>query len=123
VSKLEDTLMRQIEFMSIPKPETEYRFALHHVGPGKELRKRIAVAGLKDWRFDFAWPDHRLAVEVEGGSWVGGRHTRGVGFREDCHKYHHAMRLGWTVYRCEESLIRCGHAVALIEKLLQGAGQ
>jgi len=121
VSKLESTLAHQMRAMKIPVPETEYRFALHHVGAGKEIRKRLAAAGLKDWRFDFAWPDRKLAVEVEGGSFVGGRHTRGVGFREDCHKYHHAMRLGWTVYRCEGTLIRTGYAVALVEKLLQAS--
>jgi very-short-patch-repair endonuclease len=118
-------LMGQIVAMKLPTPETEYRFALHHVGPGKDLRKRIQDAGLKDWRFDFAWPVHRLAVEVEGGAFLrgGGRHNRGVGFREDAHKYHHAMRLGWTVYRCEGSLIRGGHAVALVEKLLHARDQ
>jgi len=119
VSKLEAELAQQIRVLKLPTPETEYRFAMHYVGMGKELRKRIQAAGLKDWRFDFAWPDHMLAVEVEGGTFVGGRHTRGVGFRDDCHKYHHAMRLGWTVYRCEGTLIRMGLAVALIERLLQ----
>lgn len=115
MSKLEAMLAQQIRVLKLPEPETEYRFAKHHVGAGKDFRKRLFAAGLKDWRFDFAWPDYKLAVEVEGGSFVNGRHTRGVGFREDCHKYHHAMLLGWTVYRCEETLIRTGKAVNFIE--------
>ena len=32
------------------------------------------------WRFDYAWPDRRLALEVEGGTWTGGRHVRGRGY-------------------------------------------
>jgi len=104
--------------MKISAPETEYRFCAHHVGGGVGIRKRLKAAGLKDWRFDFAWPDKRLACEVEGGGFVGGRHTRGAGFREDCHKYHHAMRLGWTVYRYEESLIKSGDAARLFAQLL-----
>lgn len=115
MSRLEQLLEQQIRLLKLPAPETEYRFAYHHVGPGKDIRKRLAAAGLKDYRFDFAWPSHKLAVEVEGGSFVNGRHTRGVGFRDDCHKYHAAMMLGWTVYRCEETLIRKGKAVEFIE--------
>lgn len=77
-------------------------------------------AGLRDWRFDFAWPERMLAVEVEGGAFKEGRHTRGAGFTQDCQKYHHAMRLGWAVYRCEGKLIASGDAVQLIKKLLGG---
>lgn len=120
MSHLEQNLLRQMVARKLPAPQQEYRFALHHIGEGKHIRKRLKAAGLKDWRFDFAWPAWRLACEVEGGSFSGGRHTRGAGFREDCHKYHHAMRLGWTVYRCEASLVKSGDAAALLEQLLRG---
>ena len=30
------------------------------------------------FRFDFAWADKMLGVEIEGGVFSGGRHTRGV---------------------------------------------
>jgi hypothetical protein len=33
-------------------------------------------------------------------------------------KYHHALRLGWTVYRCDGELIKTGQAARLIEKQL-----
>lgn len=122
MSKLEQQLAQQIRLLKLPVPETEYRFAAHHVGLQPGIKQRLVDAGLKNWRFDFAFVDHKLAVEVEGGGWVNGRHTRGVGFREDMHKYHHAMRLGWTVYRCEESLIRTGQAVQLIAELLAAIG-
>ena len=51
------------------------------------------------WRFDYAWPDHKIALEVEGGAWTRGRHTRGSGFIRDMAKYNQAALLGWRVFR------------------------
>ena len=53
----------------------------------------------RKWRFDFAWPQSRLAVEVEGGVWIQGRHTRGSGFVKDMEKYNAAAMLGWRILR------------------------
>lgn len=98
----------------------EHRFGAEAAGgPGKGLRKRLADAGLKDWRFDFAMPDQMLAVEVEGGGWSQGRHTRGKGFAEDLLKYDSAMRLGWVVYRCSPEMVRSGRAITTIKKLIK----
>jgi hypothetical protein len=52
----------------------------------------------RQWRFDFAWPDALVAVEVHGGIWKGGRHTRGKGFAGDREKVASAQELGWLVY-------------------------
>lgn len=52
------------------------------------------------WRFDYAWPDVKVALEVEGGIWTGGRHTSSAGFLKDMEKYNAAARLGWRVLRC-----------------------
>jgi very-short-patch-repair endonuclease len=61
-----------------PRPEREYRF--HPT---------------RRWRFDFAWPAEKLAVEIEGR----GRHQTFIGFRNDCEKYNAALLLGWRVLR------------------------
>lgn len=53
----------------------------------------------RKWRFDFAWPDVKVAVEIEGGIYKIGRHQRPEGFRKDCEKYNEATRLGWSVLR------------------------
>ena len=49
------------------------------------------------WRFDYAWPLHKLALEVEGGLWTQGRHTRGAGALADLEKYSEAAIAGWRV--------------------------
>ena len=118
-SKLEDQLLFQIRAAKLPEPIREYRFAAYIVGgPGRGLRVALSEKGLKDWRFDFAWPDSKIAVEVEGGGWSNGRHTRGKGFSDDLEKYNAAMLNGWTVYRCDSDLIKSGKALITIEKLL-----
>lgn len=66
----------------IAEPEYEYKF--HPV---------------RKWRFDIAFPAQRLAVEIEGGAWAGGRHTRGAGFIGDVAKYNSATELGWRLLR------------------------
>lgn len=55
----------------------------------------------RKWRFDYAWPDHKIAVEVEGGIWIGGRHTSGSGFAKDMEKYNAATCLGWRLLRVQ----------------------
>ena len=66
----------------LPEPLTEYRF---------DHSRR--------WRFDYAFPADRIAVEVEGGAYTRGRHTRGKGFIADMEKYNAAAIEGWCVLR------------------------
>ncbi|MGL5914018.1 MAG: hypothetical protein ACRCZB_07615 [Bacteroidales bacterium] len=51
------------------------------------------------WRFDFAIIEQKIAIEVEGGVWTNGRHTRGKGFIGDMEKYNTATAMGWRVLR------------------------
>lgn len=60
----------------------------------------------RKFQFDFAWPEHKIAVECEGGSYVRGRHTRGAGFEKDCEKYNLAALTGWTVLRYTGSMMK-----------------
>jgi very-short-patch-repair endonuclease len=91
----------QVEALGLPAPTPEHRFH-----PSRR------------WRFDLAWPDRRLAVEVEGGVHTRGRHTRGAGFEKDCEKYAEALVLGWRVLRVTPAHIRSGQAVTWIQGAL-----
>lgn len=53
----------------------------------------------RKWRYDFAIIEHKIAIEVEGGVWTNGRHTRGKGFINDCEKYNAGTALGWRILR------------------------
>jgi len=121
-SHLEDTFAAHLAAAQLPPPVREYRFAREVVGDGPGIRERLRAAGLKDWRFDFAWPGpgRRVAVEVEGGVWSDGRHTRGSGFTSDCEKYNAAALLGWCVLRVTGVMIDDGRALDTIERALLG---
>ncbi|RDH43410.1 hypothetical protein [Zooshikella ganghwensis] len=101
MSQLEALLELYIKEFGLTPPQKEFRFH-----PNRR------------WRFDFAWQERKFAVEVEGGAWVNGRHTRGKGFSNDLEKYHEAMALGWLVYRCDGELIKSGRAIGVIRQLL-----
>ena len=68
-------MIRRIDFATVcraagvPAPQAEFRFA-----PPRR------------WRFDFAWPLHALALEVQGGLFVRGRHSRGAALLKEHEK-------------------------------------
>ena len=51
------------------------------------------------FRFDLAIPEHKIAVEFEGGVYTRGRHTRSRGYINDCKKYNLAVMHGWRLLR------------------------
>lgn len=95
------------------------RTALEEIFPGVVVEHRFHP--VRKWRFDFAWPAKRVALEVEGGAWIGGRHTRGKGFVADLEKYNTAASAGWTVIRVTPQMLRDGRAVAWLEQVFARA--
>ena len=102
MSHLEDAFLFQLKAIRLPAPELEHVFA-------KPRR----------WRFDFAWVSLKIAAEVEGGTWVRGRHSRGAGMRKDAEKYNTAILLGWKVYRFTGDMVTDGSAVRTLEQALR----
>lgn len=101
ISAGEKAFLSLCEQMGVPLPEKEYRF--HPV---------------RRWRFDFAWPDLSVAVEIEGGVWTRGRHTRPLGYEADLEKYNTAALLGWTVLRYTPAMLKSPQIQLDLEKLL-----
>ena len=54
---------------------------------GLDCIKEHHFAKPRRWRFDYAFPKYKIAIEVEGGVWAGGRHVRPSGFIKDMEKY------------------------------------
>lgn len=75
----------------------------------------------RKWRFDFSWPDIKVAVEIEGGVYMHGRHTRGYGYESDCEKYNHAIQLGWKVLRYTPQMVEANpfQVITQIEMIIR----
>ncbi len=93
------TFVAVMESVGLPHPEPEFLFA-----PPRK------------WRFDFAWPEQGIALEIDGGIWTAGRHVRGKGFLDDMLKLNEAALQGWLVLRVTPQMIQSGAALALIER-------
>jgi very-short-patch-repair endonuclease len=99
-----------------------------------EFKMQLKAVGLRDgwicehqfhparkWRFDFAWPAMKLAIEVEGGTTSGkSRHSKGKGFDDDCEKYNTASAMGWTLFRFSSNLIKSGKAILFVQDFIKG---
>lgn len=55
----------------------------------------------RKWRFDIAWPDVKLAIEVNGGLWIAGGHNRGAQMLKDWEKWNTATVMGWRLLYCQ----------------------
>lgn len=97
------------------EPEGEATLALHVraeglLPPEREYRFHDQRA----WRADFAWPELRLLVEVEGLTAAGGRHQRIAGYTADLEKYNAAALAGWRVLRFTPRQVARGDAIRIL---------
>ena len=85
---------------------------------GVRCEKEWKFHPVRRWRFDYAFPDFKVALEVEGGVFTGGRHTRSVGFMKDIEKYNTAAMLGWTVVRTVPDELYTGKTLTMLKLLI-----
>lgn len=71
------------------------------------------------WRADFLVTGHKLLIEVEGGLWVAGRHSRGAGMQKDMEKYNAAALLGYRILRFSPDMVKSGEALKYIEEIIK----
>lgn len=79
-------------------PDMFLKFLQHEL-KGIEIVKEHRFHPVRRWRFDYAIPDRKIAVEVDGAVWVGGRHNRPAGYIRDMEKLNTAVSMGWLVLR------------------------
>ena len=145
-SKLEAELYESMRLLSMteqgfPMPEREYRplwccqhrKGVHETFFKTDPRGHCRMCCMLDaacaheyrrarnWRCDFAWPDRRLIVEVEGGVYTQGRHVRPSGFTKDLEKYNALTEAGWKVLRFSRREVTSGEALNVIQRVLNEA--
>jgi hypothetical protein len=86
----------------IPAPVYEYKF--HPV---------------RRWRFDLCWLPQRLALEVQGGIFVRGRHSRGAALLKEWDKLNTAAGMGWRLLYCQPRDLCTDAAAEYIRNALQ----
>jgi very-short-patch-repair endonuclease len=103
---------------SVPKAGSkgEEAFALHCRLEELKPEREYVFHPTRKWRFDFAWPDIKLAVEIEGR----GRHQSFGGFEKDAEKYNAAAKLGWRVMRYTPAMVMRADAISDILEMLHG---
>lgn len=65
---------------------------------GAPLEQEYRFHPRRKWRLDFALPERKIAIELNGGVWVRGRHNRPAGYLADREKINAATALGWRVF-------------------------
>ena len=99
---------------------TEYRFAaMLSGGIGKGSRERIKAIGLSDWRFDVFIPEYGIAIEFEGGMFIQGRHSRGLGAISDMRKYNAAQVNGYKVLRYTHTHHKYSDVMSDLARIIQ----
>jgi very-short-patch-repair endonuclease len=71
----------------------------------------------RKWRFDYSLPEHKIAIEIDGGVYGGGRHNRGSGFINDCEKFNEATALGWYCYRIPTPMVNTAYVAWVLEQI------
>lgn len=100
--------------------ELAFKTQLRAVGLFKDCTCEHEFHPTRKWRFDFAWPERKLAIEVEGGTKYGkSRHSKGDGFNNDAEKYNTAAAMGWTLFRFSAEMIKSGKAIMFVEDFLK----
>jgi len=98
--------------------EDTFAFQLAAAGLTGYVREYAAIPGRKI-RFDFAFVEARLLVEINGGTFNGGAHGRGVGINRDYEKANLAVKNGWKVLSFDTKQVKSGDAVAFTQSIIQ----
>jgi very-short-patch-repair endonuclease len=103
--------------------EDMLEFQLKAVKKWDGFEREVKFDPERKWRFDLAHRPSMLAVEIDGGQWIRGRHNRPGGFENDARKLNRAAILGWTCMRFTPRQVNSGEALETIETWLKYFGE
>lgn len=127
--RVDDSAERELDFQCrahrLPTPiwkgSTEGQFKLEkRVQKPRKDGKRKHVPDR--WRFDFAWPDFGLIVEVDGGVFSRGAHGNPADIIRNMAKRNDAAFAGFAVLAYSTQQVKRGQAIADIERWLAARG-
>jgi hypothetical protein len=75
----------------------------------------------KRYRLDFAHPNSRTGIEIQGGVFNRGRHVTGSGYERDCRKYNLAYTSDWTIFLLTSTMAKDAFWFSLISAHIQRA--
>lgn len=101
----------------LPKYDAFCLLLRQHLGAEVVAEHRFHPARM--WRFDYALPAHRIAIEIDGGVWQIGRHNRPKGYIADLDKFNHAAALGWRVLKFTPQQQHTTKAIRLIKEAIE----
>lgn len=94
--------------------EIEELFALQARAVGLAPSRQVRVTQGRRWAWDFAIGP--LLIDIQGGTWIAGRHSRGAGYQNDCDKANAATLAGYKVLRFTAQDVKSGKAINMIEQ-------
>ena len=85
--------------------------------------REVLFAHPRRWRFEWAYPDHKIAIEYQGGNYHGkGAHNSITGLQRDYEKFTEAALRGWTLILIDAKSVTTGQAVQWLERALEIKG-
>lgn len=105
--------------MPIPKVGSigEETLALHLRAHGIPFEREVCLVGGRKWRWDFVVQD--LAIEIQGGTWTRGGHSRGVGQARDCAKQNASVKAGYRPLAYTTDMVTSGEAINDLLEILK----
>ena len=111
-------MFRDVLAVSASQLEAELALQIRALGLPEPIREYQAVKGRK-FRFDFAWLERKLLVEVNGGTYTKGAHSTGAGIARDYEKCNLGVLQGWRVLSFDGKAVKSGEAVEVIRQALE----
>ena len=95
----------------------ENKLAMLGIIEGEHYEVEHRFHSFRRWRFDFAFIKEKVAIEVQGGIHVNGRHNRGAALEKEYEKLNEAVILGWRVLMVTDSHIKSGNVLSWLVAL------